>query len=239
MTDWRTYDRVADTYERVHAPRFAEPARDLVELAEIGHGDRVLDLGTGTGVAAEAAMNAGGIVAGIDESIGMLRVARRERPKVPVVAATALDLPFGPGRFDVVIGSFVLAHFTKVDTALHDVLRVLRPGGRIAMSVWADSQNDAFQQAWEELVTAIVPPRLLSSAVHEAAPGRDRFARREVLQEALYDAGIRNVRLERRRYRWIYPLDDYVEGLGVWATGRFARDMLGEPGMGGLPPAGP
>ena len=98
------------------------------------------------------------------------------------------------------------------------------------MSVWADSQNDAFQQAWEELVTAIVPPRLLSSAVHEAAPGRDRFARREVLQEALYDAGIRNVRLERRRYRWIYPLDDYVEGLGVWATGRFARDMLGEPG---------
>ena len=42
------------------------------------------------------------------------------------------------------------------------------------------------------------------------------------------EAGIRHVRTEVRRYRFQYSLDDYVEGLSTWATGRFVRSMLGE-----------
>jgi len=42
------------------------------------------------------------------------------------------------------------------------------------------------------------------------------------------EAGIRHVRTEVRRYRFVYPLDEYVEGLTTWATGRFVRSMLGE-----------
>ena len=80
MSDWRTYDDVAETYERVHATRFAEVARDLVEQMRLTDGARVLDVGTGTGVAAQVAADAGAQVVGIDESLGMLRVARRERP---------------------------------------------------------------------------------------------------------------------------------------------------------------
>ena len=68
----------------------------------------------------------------------MLRVSHRERPKVPVVAAEAIDLPFRPGTFDAVLGTFVLAHFTKYDTALFELRRVLRTGGRIAFSSWHD-----------------------------------------------------------------------------------------------------
>lgn len=230
MTNWRTYDRVAETYEAIHAPRFREPARDLVEKAGIAEGDRVLDLGTGTGLVAQAAMDRGGRVVGVDESLAMLRVARRARPSLDLVAADAIDLPFRPGTFDAVIGGFVIAHFTRPDTALFDVLRVLRPKGRIAFSVWANRQPDAFEQAWEDLVTTVVPPRMLSSAAAEATPGRDRFARRETLQQELYDAGIRSLRLETRRYQWSYRRDDYVEGLGVWARGRFLRDMLGDAG---------
>ncbi len=56
MNDWRSYDEVAETYERVHAPRLLEVARELVALAEVGEGQRVLDVGTGTGVAAQAAV---------------------------------------------------------------------------------------------------------------------------------------------------------------------------------------
>ena len=55
MDDWRSYDRTAETYERIHAPRFVEPARDLVALAGVRAGAKVLDVGTGTGVAAEVA----------------------------------------------------------------------------------------------------------------------------------------------------------------------------------------
>ena len=53
MSDWRTYDDVAEIYERVHAPRFAEVARDLLALAQLEPPSRVLDIGTGTGIAAQ------------------------------------------------------------------------------------------------------------------------------------------------------------------------------------------
>ena len=174
MDDWRTYDDVAETYERVHATRFAEVARDLVEQMGIDDGSRVLDVGTGTGVAAQVAADAGAQVVGIDESLGMLRVARRERPKVPVVAAEALDGPFGPSTFDAVLGSFVIAHFNKVETALFDINRVLRVGGRIGFTSWADGV-DAYQQTWREMIESVVPREILAPAYAEAAPWHERF----------------------------------------------------------------
>lgn len=233
MRDWRTYDDVAETYERVHAPRLAEVARDLVEMIDLPDGASVLDVGTGTGVAAQAAADAGATVVGVDESLGMLLVARRERPKIPVAAALAIDLPFGPGRFDAVLGAFVLAHFDKIDTALFDIARVLRRGGRVGFTSWSD-RDDAYQQAWRELVASVVPREMLASAYAGAAPGHERFKSRSNVEEALIDAGFRSVRTETVQYRWSYSLDDYLDGLGVWATGRFARSMLGEAGWSAL-----
>ncbi|HJR96319.1 MAG TPA: methyltransferase domain-containing protein [Actinomycetota bacterium] len=233
MEDWRTYDDVAETYERVHAPRLAEVARDLVEMIDLPDGAAVLDVGTGTGVAAQAAADAGAAVVGVDESLGMLLVARRERPKVPVVAAHAIDLPFGPGRFDAVLGSFVLAHFDKIETALFDIARVMRPDGRVAFSSWSD-RDDAYQEAWREIVTTVVPREMLASAYAGAAPGHDRLKSRTNVEEALIDADFRSVRTEVVKYRWTYSLEEYLDGLQVWATGRFTKNMLGEPGWASL-----
>jgi ubiquinone/menaquinone biosynthesis C-methylase UbiE len=229
MSDWRTYDGVADTYERVHASRFADVARGLLAMTALPPGSRVLDVGTGTGVAAQVFAADGHSVAGIDESLEMLRIARRVRPQVPVAAAQALDLPFGPGVFDAAVGNFVLAHFNKVDTALFDIIRVLKPGGRVAFSSWADGV-DAYQETWREMVEQVVPREMLAPAWAEAAPGHDKFRRRVAVEEALIDAGLRHVRSEIAKYHWTYSLDDYLDGLEVWATGRFVRDMLGERG---------
>jgi ubiquinone/menaquinone biosynthesis C-methylase UbiE len=229
VSDWRTYDGVAETYERVHTPRFADVARDLLKLAELPAHARVLDVGTGTGVAAQAASDAGHSVVGVDESPGMLAVGHRVRPSLPLVAATAIDLPFADWSFDAVVGSFVLAHFTKVETALFDSVRVLKRGGRIAFSSWSDGVDD-YQLAWREQVEAVVPREMLAPAYAEAAPWHDRFRSRDAVEEVLLEAQLRHVRTEIVRYRWTYTLDDYVEGLGVWAIGRFVRDMLGEEG---------
>lgn len=226
MNDWRSYHDVAETYERIHAPRLAEPARDLVEIAKVGGGMRVLDVGTGTGVAADAARQTGAAVVGIDESIQMLRVGRAARPQVRTAAAEAIDLPFADGRFDAVIANFVVAHFTKYQTALFDMSRVLRPGGRMSLSAWADGE-DELTLTWLGLVEGVVPRPILRPALAEALPWRERFRDRDALKEALTDAGLRSVRTEDRRYQFRYALDEYVEGLGTWAVGRFVRSMLG------------
>ena len=177
MDDWRSYDSVAETYARIHAPRLAEPARDLVELTGIEAGWRVLDVGTGTGVAAFAAAGTGANVVGIDEAPGMLRVARSANGSFPVATAIAIDLPFRDGAFDALLANFVLAHFTKYKTALFDMKRVLRPGGRLGLTAWADAEDD-LARTWLELVGTVVPPEVLQAAMDERLPWRERLRRR-------------------------------------------------------------
>jgi ubiquinone/menaquinone biosynthesis C-methylase UbiE len=228
MNDWRAYDDVAEIYERVHAPRFAEAARDLVTAIRVSDGERVLDVGTGTGVAAEEAGRAGARAVGIDRSVGMLSVGRRARPGLELLAAEAIDLPFRDGTFDAVVGNFVLAHFTKVETALFDVRRVLRPAGRLGFTAWSDGQQDAYQEAWLEQVESVVPREMLAPAYAAAAPGHDRFQRPAEFDEVLRRAGFRNIQTETKRYRWTYARDDFVDGLATWTVGRFVRNMLGD-----------
>ena len=233
MDDWRSYDGIAETYERVHAPRMAEPARDLVAMAAPPQSGRVLDVGTGTGVAAQAAseiVGEGGLAVGVDVSMGMLAVGARARPGLPLAAASAIDLPFRDGAFDLVTASFVVSHFTKYETGLAEMMRVLRPGGRLALSAWADGDRDDLQKTWTELVEGVVGQGLLQDVHAQAVPWSDRFADREALEETLLRAGLRHVRTESREYRFVYPLADFVEGLETWSTGRFVRSMLGPEG---------
>ena len=233
MEDWRTYDTVADLYGRVHAPRFAEAAQDLVRALAVVESDRVLDVGTGTGVGAEAATLVGATAIGIDRSIPMLSVGHRHNPELPLLAGQVIDLPFRDRTFDVVMGNFVLAHFAKLETALFDVRRVLRPAGRVGFTAWSDTK-DAFQETWLELVENVVPRDMLAPAYAAAAPGHERLKQPAAIEETLRLAGFRRVRTERKRYQWTYARDELVESLGTWTVGRFVRNMLGEDGWTAL-----
>jgi ubiquinone/menaquinone biosynthesis C-methylase UbiE len=233
MSDWRSYDRVAETWERLNAPRNAVVARDLLLLADIEPGARALDVGTGTGALAGVAaeLTSERRVVGVDVSPAMLAVAAHTHPDVRFLAAQAMDLPFRDGRFDIVAGNFVLHHFPRPSTALFDMLRVLRAGGRLALSTWGPGEDD-LDKTWRELVEEIVGPDLARDAVRRSAPGRERFGDRAAIEETLLDAGLRHVRTEPREYRFTFSVADYVAARSILSTGRFVRDMVGEDRFG-------
>lgn len=230
QADWRAYDTVAPDYARVHAPRMDLVARDLVALVGVPEGARVLDVGTGTGVAARrAAERAGpdGVVVGVDPSLPMLEEAARAGGGPHYVAGQAIDLPFGEGTFDVVLASLALAHFANHETPLYDMVRVLAPGGRLGVTAWGP-EEDEFSRAWREVAEQFASQEILRDARRAATPGADRFADAERLREALSRAGLREVRVERREYRFAMTAEEYLVGREISATGRFLREMLGE-----------
>lgn len=231
MNDWRRYDTVAETYERVRAPVTATVAADLVALAAPDAGARILDVGSGTGVAADAAASAipAGVVVGADQSVEMLRIGVRARPGLRLVAAEAIQLPFRDAAFDAVLANFVLTEFTRWDTALFDLIRVLRPGGALAASVWR-TEEDELSRTWRALVERTIGQEMLRSAIREATPWAERFGDPARFDDTLRQSGLRPVRVERRTYRFSMTRDEYIEEQSTRALGRFVRGMLGESG---------
>jgi SAM-dependent methyltransferase len=153
-------------------------------------------------------------------------VARQQGLRRPV-AASAIDLPFRDRTFDAVLAAFVVFFFRRYETALHDMVRVLRPGGTMGVTTWGRSE-DEFRRAWREVAESFVGRRMLADAHKRGAPWEDRFSDRNLLAEALHQAGLRQIRVDSRRYRVTQSLDDYLAGRETSVTGRFVRDMLGE-----------
>ena len=141
MTDTERLDLTgapAEIYERHLVPRFFLPwARDLVHLVAPKPGERALDVACGTGAVTRLvaeSVEPGGRVVGLDVNAGMLAVARLAvaSPNVEWREASALELPFGNGSFDIVVCQQGLQFFPDRPLALRQMRRVLRPRG-----VWA------------------------------------------------------------------------------------------------------
>jgi len=135
----------AAAYEDSLVPAlFAEWAPRLVAAASLEAGDRALDVGCGTGVLAREAwsrVGSRGFVAGLDASSGMLAVAARLAPDIEWRQGTAESLPFADGSFDAVLSQFSLMFFQDRRQALREMMRVLRPHGRLAVAVWDSLEN--------------------------------------------------------------------------------------------------
>lgn len=93
--------------------------------------ERVLDLAAGTGTSSAPLRADGAFVVPCDFSLGMLRVGKRARPELPFVAGDGLRLPFADASFDAVTISLGLRNVADPRTALAELLRVTRPGGRL------------------------------------------------------------------------------------------------------------
>ena len=129
----------AEVYEEFFVPAlFSQWGSVLAEAAGVAAGQRVLDVACGTGVLALAAaerIGRDGAVTGLDRNPDMLGVARRKSERVDWREGRAEALPFPDASFDAVASQFGLMFFDDRAGALREMMRVLRPGGRLAVAV--------------------------------------------------------------------------------------------------------
>jgi ubiquinone/menaquinone biosynthesis C-methylase UbiE len=131
------FDQIASVYDSWAGGQHGRVAARLVELAAPKKGEHVLDVATGTGLVAHlvAAKVVPGSVIGIDLSDRMLSIARAKQGKnTQFVGMAAERLVFRPETFDVVTMGEALAYLSDPNDALEEANRVLRPGGRLAVS---------------------------------------------------------------------------------------------------------
>jgi demethylmenaquinone methyltransferase/2-methoxy-6-polyprenyl-1,4-benzoquinol methylase len=130
------FDRIAPVYDSMNRLMTAGlDRRWRREAAEavVKPGDRVLDSCCGTGDLAIAAAAAGGNVTGVDFSKPMLERARRKAPELDWIEGDALALPFADESFDAATVGFGVRNLSELDKGLHELRRVLRPAGRLAI----------------------------------------------------------------------------------------------------------
>jgi demethylmenaquinone methyltransferase/2-methoxy-6-polyprenyl-1,4-benzoquinol methylase len=127
-----SYDRVASVLSLGQDPRWR---RALVDAIDARPTDRLLDVATGTGMVAQALHDRYGcVVVGLDQSEDMLRVARtREGVYDTIVEGRAEHLPFADATFDHLTFTYLLRYVDDPAATMRELVRVVKPGGRIAM----------------------------------------------------------------------------------------------------------
>ncbi len=170
-------------------------------------GGRVLDVATGTGLVAERLLSRGHTVVGVDQSAGMLEIARtRLAGRVELVEASAEALPFDDGVFDHLTFTYLLRYVDDPGATLAELARVVRPGGTIAMLEFAVPRG-VWRPLWNAYCAVGLPVagRLVSPAWRDVGtflgPSIREFHARypEAALEALWrQAGITEINTSRR-----------------------------------------
>lgn len=195
-TQWQLAREAAAQYERVLVPWILGPAaRTLVERAGLERGQTVLDVGCGTGAAARfaaAKVGTAGQVIGIDVNAGMIEVAR-SRPAAegaPIAwhTGSAYALPLEAERVDVVLCAQTVQFLADRAAALAEMYRVLRPGGRLGVSVWSALHESPYFHALVEAMAGQVGEE--TAAGLRSAFG---FSEAAALRTLIEQAGFRSV----------------------------------------------
>ncbi|MBV1851589.1 class I SAM-dependent methyltransferase [Catellatospora tritici] len=163
---------------------------------------RLLDVGTGTGTVAALAIGRGATVTAVDAEPSMVAAARDNIPAAEVVHGVLPRLPFGDGAFDAVVANFVVNHVGDPAAAVAELRRLVRFGGRVAVTVWPHPQPP-LQRLWADIAAATGLARPASAPTVAADRNFERTP--AGLAGLLADSGL--TRVECRRVEWIHRAD--------------------------------
>ncbi len=205
------FDRVAVQYDRTGPRFFTYFGRQLVEAAQIGSGERVLDIAAGRGAVLFPALEAvgpGGNVIGVDLSAQMVAELSQEvqglgLSNVRILEMDAEKLEFPDATFDVVLVGFALFFFPQLAQALAEIRRVLKPGGRIAVSTWdasMDKQWEVFFGAAQSHIAAYAPEKSVPFR-----PPSNNVESVAGLAQTLQSAGFGDVQVVYEEHDFVYP----------------------------------
>ncbi|PJK31116.1 class I SAM-dependent methyltransferase [Minwuia thermotolerans] len=137
------WERSLDGYDEEFGAISRQTVGPMLDAAEVGEGSSVLDLCCGPGMLSAGAIERGARPVGVDYSEAALARARRLVPAADLRAGDAQSLDFPDTSFDAVVCGYGLMHLPDPERALREMVRVVRPGGRVAVSVWDGSLPDA------------------------------------------------------------------------------------------------
>ncbi len=197
-TQWQLARDAAERYEKILVPAILGPAaRSLVEWSDLREGEAVVDIGCGTGAAARFAaekVGASGRVAGVDVNAGMIAVAQSLAPvpgaMIEWVECTAYQLPFTQAEFDVALCAQTLQFLEDRPRGLAEMYRILKPGGRVVVSLWCDLRESPYFHVLVQAVTKHIGAE--TAAGLRAAFG---LSDSEAIRALLTGAGFNNMQL--------------------------------------------
>lgn len=216
----------AEVYDRFFVPAlFQQWGTVVTAAAELKPGERVLDVACGTGAlacVAHAEVGAAGSVVGLDTNEEMLEVARRKEASIEWRNGRAEALPFRDESFDRVVSQFGFMFFEDRPAALREMMRVLRPGGKLAVAVC-----DALDHSAGYAVLAELLHRLFGQQVTEAFRAPFALGDPQQLLEICAAAGVDDATVSRRdgevRFGSIEALVS-TERACVWTLGGLLDD---------------
>ena len=158
----------------------------LLDAAGVAAGTQVLDVGTGPGYAADRASERGAIVSGVDIAEEMVALARRRHGGIRFLRADAEDLPFPERSFDALVGNLAINHLPRPERAMREFARVVRPGGRIALSAWDVPERTRFLGILRDALRECC----VADPYEASRPDPFRFADDDELRRLLRGAGL-------------------------------------------------
>jgi len=203
------WDSAAGDYERISL-HLGDAIDHTIARLDPRAGERLLDVGTGTGLAARRVAQRGAQVVGIDLGAALIETARRLAPAIDFRVGDAERLEFDDASFDGAISTFGVMFVGRPEAAAGELARICRKGGRLALTSWLPDSSVARKFLVHR---PYLPPSSGPSPFDWGVPDRVR-ALLGAAFDLRFETGVTTLRLASSDEAW----DLFVRGYGPTRT---------------------